>query len=257
MTTPSKPASVIERAGRTGVAMVATPGGGWLFDWEPNRATFTAAHLRQAPPGWPAEVDYDLGCRRGEIVSPLALEEALGFALPLAIHAVLGAERDNRPAFAVRRVMRRAAVEVAEARPRPADTFPLWSSPSGPVWGALAPWGLSLARDQQRNVATVNLGDAIVFEIIERCPGSGRFSHRDGYRLSAWDAVVFAGDVAAPRGGDLAADDIVRAVIDVISRRRKPLAARQEAFLETLAEALLEAEHSGILRSRRADGRRR
>jgi hypothetical protein len=255
MTTPPKLAPVIERAGRTGVAMVATPGGGWLLDWEPQRATFTAAHLRQEAPGRPDEVDYDLGCRRGEIVSPLALEEALGFALPSAVRRVLGAERDNRRAFAVRRVTRRAAVEAAEARPRPADTFPLWSSPAGPVWGALAPWGLSLARDQQRNVATVNLGDAIALEIIERCPGSGRFSHRFGYRLSAWEAVVFAGDVAAPPGGDLAADDIVRVVVDVISRRRKPLAARQEAFLETLAEALLEAEHSGLLRGCSAAGR--
>jgi hypothetical protein len=150
MTTPPEPAPVIERAGRTGVAMVATPGGVWLLDWAPQRATFTAAHLRQAPPGWPDEVDYDLGCRRREIVSPLALEEALRFALPLTIRSALGAERDNRPAFAGRRGMRRAGVEVGE-RPRPADTFPLWSSPAGPVWGALAPWGLSLAGDHQRN----------------------------------------------------------------------------------------------------------
>jgi hypothetical protein len=176
MTTPPKPAPVIERAGRTGVAMMATPGGVWLLDWAPQRATFTAAHLRQAPPGRPDEVDYDLGCRRREIVSPLALEEALRFALPLTIRSALGAERDNRPAFAGRRVVRRAGVEVGE-RPRPADTFPLWSSPAGPVWGALAPWGLSLAGDQQRNAATVSLGDAIVLEILERCPGSRRLSH--------------------------------------------------------------------------------
>jgi hypothetical protein len=231
----------------TEVAVVATPAGGWRLGWDAQLATFTAAHVRDRQPGAdsrPGRVEHRVGVTRAAYPSPLALEEALSFPLPAAVRSALDAQREAQPALAAPRGL--DGVGESAEFPRPADTFPRWSSPVD-IGGTRLTWGLAVEQDRHRNAAVVELGESVRLEIVGARPEADTGAARVGYRLSRDDAVVLAGeDVRAPAGADVGTDESVRALLAVIvdpdpAHRPRLLTGSQRAFLDDHGDALMAA----------------
>ena len=223
---------------------VGTPAGGWRLGWDPAAATFTAVHRRDtsgARPGM-ARVDHELGVGAGAYPGLGALEEALGWALPVPLRDALSDAQQRLPALAV---PRGGAVPEAE-RPRGVDTYPVWESPAAlEPDGPAAPYGLLL--EQERPLAAVDLGDGTRLEVLAGRPEPASGGLRVAYRLTHQSRVVFAGDdVNAPPGADLTGDDAVRALLGVLldpdpTHRARPFTHPQASFAAAHAERILAA----------------
>jgi len=229
--------------GRAGV-WVGTPAGGWRLAWHPERSTFGAAHWRddsRGSAGTP-RVDHHLGAGDGAYASVGALEEALGWPLPLTFRDALAEEQRDMPALAV---PRGGVVPEAE-RPRGVDTYPVWASPASVgADGPLAPYGLFIERD--RPLAAVDLGEGSRLEVLAGTPEPAVGGLQVSYRLSHQGRVIFSGDdVNAPPGAQLSSDDSLRALLAMLvdpdpRQRARPFTHPQASFAAAHAERLLAA----------------
>jgi hypothetical protein len=217
---------------------VRTRAGAWRLGWDPEQATFSAAHHRD-PQG---RADVELGTGAAAYPSVGALEEALGWPLPAPLRDALAAEQRRLPALAV---PRGGAIPDPD-RPRGADTHPTWDSAARvEPDGTPAPWGLLVERE--RPLADVELGDGTRLEILSSEPDLATGGLRVGYRLSHHGRVIFAGDdITAPPGADLAGDAATGALLGVLldpdpTHRARPFTHPQAAFAAAHAQRALAA----------------
>jgi len=232
---PPAPSTPDDTAPAHGTVRIGTPSGTWELGWDPAAGAFYARHHTADT----AAAGTWLGSEPAAVPSTGELEQQLGFPLPADVRGHLHADQQARPPRTARALR---LLQTGDGPPGPpASARP---TPDSPVHLPGRPPTTYRQALQAAPPLRVWEQDGYRVEILTADPypdpDTGTTRNTVTYRLSQHGRVVFSGDdIDCPGHHDPAADDAVRAVVDLLTRPNAPsVTPTQRAFLDTDAAGL-------------------